>query len=92
MPAVRLSVLGRDDCAGTAAVRAALDEAGVSYDYAVLDADGTGPDGACGYTSPTVLVLGGYGGTRSYVQPDPVALLDDLEAYGMHPRRPRRRL
>ena len=82
-----ITVLGRDDCPATAAVRAALGRAELDYAYEALPP----ADEACGYTSPTVLVGGGYGGPRQLVQPDPEHVVALLAREGIEgPRRPRR--
>ena len=87
MPTLTLTVLGHDGCPATDGVRAALDGAGLAYEYTLLEDHDAYRDG-CSFTVPTVLVAGAYGGLRTLVQPYPAAVVGDLARLGVGPSSP----
>lgn len=82
-PAVTL--LGRDDCAEAAALRALLESLDVPYTFVRLDG---APDGdACGFVSPTVQIAHRRGAPEVLIQPSIDAVVDALLGRGLIGRR-----
>ncbi|MEM1116645.1 MAG: hypothetical protein AAF845_14685 [Bacteroidota bacterium] len=81
---ITLTVLGHEGCVTTDRLRAALSDAGIPYDYSVLE-EHASYEAGCSFTVPTVLVRGLHGGTRTFVQPDPVTFVADLVRVGVGP-------
>lgn len=82
-PAVTL--LGRDGCTESAALRALLESLDVAYTFVLLDG---APDGdACGFVSPTVQIAPQRGTPELLIQPSIAAVVDALRGRGLIARR-----
>ena len=86
MPPPHLSLLGRDGCARTAALRGLLDGLGVAFTYVPLDGTAL-PDDPCGYVSPSLRIAPASGPAELLVQPPVSTTLDALTRYGLLRRR-----
>ena len=85
---VSLTVLGREACPDTAALRDALDAAWLPYRYILLGDASDTVRAACGYTAPAVLVRGAHGGLQTHVRPDPSHVARLTRDLGVLPQAP----